>query len=118
MSIYKEIIESMERIDYAKEKQKEGKLEYLSLEKGNRDFISSIWNAVEKGIRKGQNKVIENCKELGIEISPYTEEEVKNLARETIVRGCYEEGCSKDYLKRAFGISDELLESILNKNLL
>ena len=50
MSIYKEIIESMERIDYAKEKQKEGKLEYLSLEKGNRDFISSIWNAIEKGI--------------------------------------------------------------------
>ena len=67
MSIYKEIIESMERIDYAKEKQKEGKLEYLSLEKGNRDFISSIWNAVEKGIRKGHNKIIENCKELGIE---------------------------------------------------
>ena len=47
-----------------------------------------------------------------------TEEEVKNLARETIVRGCYEEGCSKDYLKQAFGISDELLENILNKHLL
>ena len=118
MSIYKEIIESMERIDYAKEKQKEGKLEYLSLEKGNRDFISSIWNAIEKGIRKGHNKIIENCKELGIEISHYTEEEVKNLDRESIVRGCYEEGCSKDYLKQAFGISDEVLESILNKNLL
>ena len=77
-------------------------------------FISSIWNSIEKGIRKGQNKVIENCKELGIEISPYTDEEVKNLARETIVRGCYEEGCSKDYLKQAFGISDELLDKILN----
>ena len=77
MSIYKEIIESMERIDYAKEKQKEGKLEYLSLEKGNRDFISSIWNSIEKGIRKGQNKVIENCKEWGREISRYTEDEVK-----------------------------------------
>ena len=112
MSIYKEIIESIKLIEYAKEKQKEGKLEYLSLEKGN--FISSIWNSIEKGIRKGQNKVIENCKELGIEISPYTDEEVKNLARETIVRGCYEEGCSKDYLKQAFGISDELLDKILN----
>lgn len=114
MSIYKEIIESIKLIEYAKEKQKEGKLEYLSLEKGNRDFISSIWNSIEKGIRKGQNKVIENSKELGIEISPYTDEEVKNLARETIVRGCYEEGCSKDYLKQAFGISDELLDKILN----
>ena len=118
MSIYKEIIESMECIAYAEEKQKEGKLEYLSLEKGNRDFISSVWSAIERGIRKGQNKIIENCKELGIEISPYTDEEVKNLARETIVRGCYEEGCSKDYLKQAFGISDELLESILNKDVL
>ena len=113
MSIYKEMIESMERIAYAEKKQSEGNLSYLSVEMGHRDFISSIWNNIEKGIREEHDRITNNFKELGIEIPPYTNEEVKNLARKTIVKGCYKEGCSKEYLKEAFGITDELLENII-----
>lgn len=115
MNIYKEMIESMENITYAEKKQKEGNLSYLSVEMGNRDFISSVWNAIEKGIRQGCSEANDKLKELGIELPEYTDEEVRNLARETIVQGCYKEGCSKEYLKKAFGLNDELLEQILNK---
>ncbi len=114
MNIYKEVIESMERITYAEQKQKEGNLSYLSVEMGNRDFISSVWNAIEKGIRKEHIRISERCKEIDIEMPNCTDEEVKNMARETIVQGCYKEGCSKDYLKRVFGLSDDILEQILN----
>lgn len=114
MSIYKELIESMERIAYAKKKQSEGNLSYLSVEMGHRDFVSSIWNAIEKGIREGHDRIADNFKELGIEIPPYTNEEVKNLARKTIVKGCYKEGYSKEYLKESFGLTDELLRNIID----
>lgn len=108
------MIESMERITYAEQKQKEGNLSYLSVEMGNRDFISSVWNAIEKGIREEHIRISERCKEIDIEIPMCTDEDVKNMARETIVQGCYKEGCSKDYLKKAFGLSDAILEQILN----
>lgn len=113
MSIYKDMIESMERIAYAQKKQREGNISYLSVEMGNRDFISSIWNAIEKGIREEHNRITENCKEIGIEIPQCTDEDVKNLARETIVKGCYKEGCSKEYLKEAFSLTGEILEKII-----
>ncbi|MGL6105451.1 hypothetical protein [Romboutsia sp.] len=114
MNIYKEMIESMDRITYAQLKQKDGNLSYLSVEMGNRDFVSSIWNAIEKGIREEHIRISERCKEIDIEFPNCTDEEVKNMARETIVQGCYKEGCSKDYLKRAFRLSDDILEQILN----
>lgn len=113
MNIYKEMIESMERIAYAEKKQKEGNISYISIEMGNRDFISSIWNAIEKGIRQGRSEISDKLKKQGIELAPYTDEEVKNLAREMIVKGCYDEGCSKEYLKEAFGLNDDILEGIL-----
>lgn len=45
-----------------------------------------------------------------MEIPIYIDKVVNDRPREVMVKGCYEEGCTKDYLKKVFNLNDKLLE--------
>ncbi|MEG2917849.1 MAG: hypothetical protein RR891_06260 [Clostridium sp.] len=112
MSIFKEIIESITKIDYAIKMQEKGMNEYLSMEMGHRDFISSCWYHIGEGILEGYNEAnLEFYNQ--IKLPSLTDEQVRIKTKKIIVRGCYKEGADKEFLKDAFDLDDNELNAII-----
>lgn len=114
MNIFKEIIESINNIDYALKMQAEGNHNYLSMEMGNRDFISRCYCSIGEGLVEGQNRAIE-AYGVKYDLKPLTKDEIRNETQQIIIQGCYKEGASKEFLKDAFSLTDNELDYILSQ---
>jgi len=113
MSFCKSYIESINKLEYALQMQKEGKYEYLSMEKGCRDYISSCWYHIKKGLKQGHEEI--NFKlEDDMKLKELTEMDLEREARRILIEGCFEEGADRDFLKKNFKVTDEELDKIIN----
>lgn len=113
MSFCKSYIESINKLEYALHMQREGKYEYLSIEKGCRDYISSCWYHIKKGLKQGHEEINSRLDD-NMKLKELTEEVLEREAREILVEGCFKEGADRDFLKKNFKITDEALEKIIH----
>ena len=115
MSFCKSYIECINKLEHALQMQKEGKYEYLSVEKGCRDYISSCWHHIKKGYKQGYEEINSELND-DIKLKELTEEDIEREARKILIKGCFKEGADRYFLKKNFKVSDEELDYILSKN--
>lgn len=113
MSFCKSYIECINKLEYALQMQREGKHEYLSIEKGCRDYISSCWYHIKKGLREGHEEINSRLDD-DMKLKELTEEDIKRKARKILVEGCFKEGADRNFLKKYFRITDEELDKIID----
>ena len=119
MGFGKSYIESINKLEYALQMQKEGYFEYLSIEKGCRDYISSCWYHIKKGLKagyeQGYKEVNDNLGDV-MKLNELTEEFLERKARKILIEACFKEGADRDFLKKNFRVTDEELYKIINQN--
>ena len=113
MSFCKIYIESINKLEYALKMQEEGKHEYLSIEKGCRDYISSCWYHIKKGLKQGHEEINSKLND-DMKLKELTEEVLEKEAREILIEGCFKEGADRDFLKKNFKVTDDELNKIIN----
>lgn len=116
ISIYKGMIDIINKIEYAIKKQEEGRSEYVLMELSNKEFLSKCWETIEEGIREGYNKEKEILKLKDIHIEDITDEIVKFRARRMMVRGSYEEGYTKEELMDIFKLDEDEVAKMISED--